>query len=99
MEDWYNMTVKKVWEHDGGNSWLCRYNGSLIKALKEVYPEINESKFLFKSKGFWNSKDNKLQHVKMLEERLSILGNYKRSLVIQKILKSLKTGQIFRYRS
>jgi hypothetical protein len=72
LEDWYELTatpVKKL----GGSNWLQMYDNSLIKALKDVYPQIQESNFHRKHPGYWKTADNNHKFVKQLEAKLSIL--------------------------
>ncbi len=39
-KDWYNVTIKQVAKY-GGCGLLNRYNGSLLQALRVLYPEYS----------------------------------------------------------
>lgn len=59
-EGWYNITIHSFQEVSSSTSILRYFNGSLIQALKQIYPEHpwKEWKFIQTSDGFWDSLEN-----------------------------------------
>jgi hypothetical protein len=51
------------------------FRGSLAKALKEVYPELDPSKFSKKRRGFWSDLENRVAFINELEAKLNIQYN------------------------
>eukprot|EP00026_Physarum_polycephalum_P013670 Phypoly_transcript_14096.p1 GENE.Phypoly_transcript_14096~~Phypoly_transcript_14096.p1 ORF type:complete len:309 (-),score=47.32 Phypoly_transcript_14096:29-955(-) len=56
--NWYSVGVKSIFQHPEGRTVLGHYNGSLIKALQDIYPNIGleEANFSNLTKGFWKSR-------------------------------------------
>ena len=88
LDEWRSVSVQEV-KYNGGREWLkryafyslrlliIRYNGSLMEALKDVYPWHNwpETRQR-KPPGYWNSPEHSLQFIKSLEQKLSTLSLY-----------------------
>jgi hypothetical protein len=69
MEDWYTVKNRDVRDLkvDGV---LSRYRGSLIRALKSIYPEYEwkEWRFFRTTHHFWKDESNALSFMKDLEK-------------------------------
>jgi hypothetical protein len=66
------VTRQSVYEN-GGRKWLSRFNNSLMKALKEVYPQHDWSRrSRQRPSGYWDSHQHRVQFVKKLEKDLNI---------------------------
>lgn len=48
MEDWYNVSGRDVMKIRGGATFLSLYQGSLLLALKSVYPEHKWEEWKFR---------------------------------------------------
>src|SRR4051812_45596482 len=55
---------------------MKKYNGSLIKALLTIYPEIQWKpwKFSTVSKGFWSNVDNRKAYFESIASELNLKG-------------------------
>jgi hypothetical protein len=75
LDEWYNVSPKII-ELNGGKGWISRYNGSLIKALKDIYPNHEwkeRTSYKHLPWGYWESPENRLRFVKQIEQEFSIL--------------------------
>jgi len=74
-EDWGSISKQSL--HERGGSTLLRHYGSLRKALKQIFPEIEWKNewFLNSPKvemGFWKKKENRKQFLEELAVKLDI---------------------------
>eukprot|EP00026_Physarum_polycephalum_P002905 Phypoly_transcript_02914.p1 GENE.Phypoly_transcript_02914~~Phypoly_transcript_02914.p1 ORF type:complete len:836 (+),score=73.69 Phypoly_transcript_02914:81-2588(+) len=54
-EDWYSVSAQTIMEMDEGSTILSYYNGSIIRALVQLFPEVHfdESKFFIVPQKYW----------------------------------------------
>jgi hypothetical protein len=72
IEDWYNIT-KQNFANNYGEGLLSIYNSSPIQLLQNLQPKYNWKFWLFKNKPYrcWESKENILQYLDWLKEKLN----------------------------
>jgi len=60
-DNWLSITTDSIFSQKGGVTILNHYGGSLIRALMDVYPDIDldACKFDHKSQNFWQSMENR----------------------------------------
>jgi len=59
-ENWYLIQAKEVWQERGASAVLHNYQGSVPKALAQLFPDIGlvETKFTTIPKHHWNDPKN-----------------------------------------
>ena len=76
MEDWYEVKKSQITEKQGSFLLNRIYDGSLYKALKYIYPQIQWSFWYFHpssiSKDVWFNLDNQKEYFKWLSKELFI---------------------------
>ncbi len=72
-EGWYTITRQSLQQH-GAYGLLQKYNGSLIKLLKAIYPQYkwDITKFNQLPRGYWNDIDNQRAFMAQLAKTLNI---------------------------
>ena len=74
LDDWYRISQKEIFRTEAFHV-LKLNGGSLIRSLKEVYPEHNWIPWRFKNgvhHGFWKIKENRTMFFSWLEKELKI---------------------------
>eukprot|EP00028_Trichosphaerium_sp_Am-I-7-wt_P003245 CAMPEP_0168521968 /NCGR_PEP_ID=MMETSP0405-20121227/8998_1 /TAXON_ID=498012 /ORGANISM="Trichosphaerium sp, Strain Am-I-7 wt" /LENGTH=334 /DNA_ID=CAMNT_0008543341 /DNA_START=344 /DNA_END=1348 /DNA_ORIENTATION=+ len=74
MEHWYNVTLEDIVRHGGGRI-VERYDKSISRALKSIFPEIKwiEWKFKHAPLGYWQNMENQRNKMDFASQEL----NYK----------------------
>jgi len=59
-DNWYKISSDDIKSYKGARSVLAHHNGSAIKALSDLYPDIslNPEKFSVIPRNYWNNIDN-----------------------------------------
>lgn len=70
-KDWLNITSEQV-ERNGGKRFISLYGGSLLKALKEIYPDEKWPDEVKIPQRYWESMENQIELIKSVEEKLGI---------------------------
>jgi hypothetical protein len=70
---WYNISAKDI-INKGGKGLLKHYNGSHIRALQNIYKELEWFSWHFQSVGkkFWNQEKNVLAYMTWVSSKLGI---------------------------
>jgi len=73
-EQWYGVRIVDVLQHKGGRGFLERYNGSMQKALEDLFPSQKWMPWLFRRArhGFWTDERNLMYFTEWLESSLDI---------------------------
>ena len=71
MEDWYKITKDKISDNYGGGLFTDYYQNSLIKFLKEIYPEYEwlEWKHISTPNGYWKDIKNVKKYANWLFQK------------------------------
>lgn len=72
MEDWYRASLRDV-KNSGGTSLLTRYNNSLSKLLRDVFPEHEWASFGFEklSSECWDNKGDQRRFIETISKKLN----------------------------
>eukprot|EP01125_Pyxidicula_operculata_P011832 TRINITY_DN3871_c0_g1_i1.p1 TRINITY_DN3871_c0_g1~~TRINITY_DN3871_c0_g1_i1.p1 ORF type:complete len:468 (+),score=35.99 TRINITY_DN3871_c0_g1_i1:69-1472(+) len=72
MEDWYDFKTEDVIKYRG--HFMVEKYGSLYDILKAHYPSHTWYPWMFKklSNGYWNNRENRIQYLEYLKEKLNI---------------------------
>ena len=73
-EDWYRLRNRDLCKNRGGTLLNRVYGASVQRAVIDLYPEYNWRPWLFRKtpQGFWFERENRLEYMAWLEERLGI---------------------------
>ena len=73
MEDWYNVTWKDLIDNNG-KGLVNNYDNSHVKAITTIYSDYKWLPWLFHSisKGYWSNKNNQIEYMKWLSNKLNI---------------------------
>jgi len=73
-ENWYSVTSSLLLEQEGAPSVLFYYDGSFVKALMHLFPDMDfdETKFFKTSRYFWLEKNNRREFF----HKISREGNF-----------------------
>jgi hypothetical protein len=74
MSDWYNVTVKDLYDIGGASLITTQYKGSPTLLLFKVYPDYNwlPWKFAHIPRNYWRDMKNQRKFVNWAETQLSI---------------------------
>lgn len=74
QQDWYTVTQGDILATGGGHLLRFQYNGSLAKALANVYPQYDWKpwKFSMVSQGFWKNRSIHRKYFDWISEELMI---------------------------
>lgn len=74
LDDWYKITLSRIYEKPGAHSFLEFYGKSLQAALLEIYPEHQWQPWLFECvpHGFWHDARNRRNYVEWVAQELKI---------------------------
>lgn len=72
-EEWYGITKESFHEHAGGGLLRCCYNDSPQLAVREFFPDLEWTPWLFVSvpQQFWKDVNNRLCYLKWLGQELN----------------------------
>ena len=72
MEDWYNISLNKFYDNQGGGLIQIYYNTSPSLFVKTIFPDYEwlEWKFLVCPQNFWDDKNNHIRYAEWLGKKL-----------------------------
>ena len=72
MEDWYQLTKKKIYDNYGGGLIASKYNNSPLQFIQGLFPEYNWLPWKFGTvmKGYWKDINNQKLYADWLGTKL-----------------------------